>query len=275
MDGHADTLVVRPNVPGVTEVFHTHMLGHAYPMHTHDTWALLIIDAGLVRYDLGRHRHGALERTVTLLPPHVPHNGTPTSEQGLRKRVLYLEPGRIGVDLVGRSVDHPTMDDALLRQRIHALHRSVLEPGGELEAESRLAFITERLRGHLRGDPEPPRVADRSATADRLRDLLDSRVVEGLPLEEAAAVLRVHPAHLVRAFSRRFGMPPHRYLVGRRVDLARGLLREGRTPADAATASGFHDQAHLNRHFKRILGMPPGHYARARRDPLRGASWLP
>ncbi|MFL1381962.1 AraC family transcriptional regulator [Nocardiopsis protaetiae] len=277
MDAHADTLVARPHVPGVVEVFHTHMLGHAYPMHTHDTWALLIVDSGLVRYDLGRHEHGALERTVTLLPPHVPHNGTPTSAQGLRKRVVYLEPARIGTDLVGRSVDRPALDDAALRRRIHALHRALLEPGGELEAESRLAFVTERLRGHLLGDPEPPPPpGDRSALAGRLRDLLDARVVEGVSLDEAAAALHAHPAHLVRAFGRRFGLPPHRYLVGRRVDLARRLLLEGRSPAGAATAAGFHDQAHLTRHFTRVLGLPPGRFARAlRAAPVSGASGRP
>jgi AraC-like DNA-binding protein len=109
-----------------------------------------------------------------------------------------------------------------------------------------------------------------------LRDLLDSRVVEGVSLDEAAAALHAHPAHLVRAFGRRFGLPPHRYLVGRRVDLARRLLLEGQNPAGAAAAAGFHDQAHLNRHFTRVLGLSPGRFARAlRKGPLSGASGRP
>ena len=65
----------RPAVPGIAEVFHARFFTHAYPLHTHDTWTLLIVDDGMVRYDLDRHEHGAFREQVTLLPPGVPHDG--------------------------------------------------------------------------------------------------------------------------------------------------------------------------------------------------------
>nr|WP_278259815.1 helix-turn-helix domain-containing protein [Nocardioides convexus] len=63
-------------------------------------------------------------------------------------------------------------------------------------------------------------------------------------------------------------MPPHRYLVGRRIDAARRALLRGERPADVAAAVGFHDQAHLHRHFRRMLGVTPGSTP-ARRRPRR------
>jgi AraC-like DNA-binding protein len=101
------------------------------------------------------------------------------------------------------------------------------------------------------------------ALADRVRDLLDARVAEGLALDRAAASFGVHPTHLVRAFTRRHGLPPHRYLTGRRVDRARRLLLDGMAPAAVATAVGFYDQAHLTRHFRRMLATTPAAYARS------------
>lgn len=71
----AEVRAWRPAVPGIMEVFHAHFTDHAYPMHVHDSWTLLIVDDGAVRYDLDRHEHGALDSMVTLLPPSVPHNG--------------------------------------------------------------------------------------------------------------------------------------------------------------------------------------------------------
>jgi hypothetical protein len=65
----------RPDVPGVSEVLHASFTDHAYPLHTHDTWTLLLVDTGAVRYDLERHEHAALGSRVTLLPPGVPHDG--------------------------------------------------------------------------------------------------------------------------------------------------------------------------------------------------------
>lgn len=86
--------------------------------------------------------------------------------------------------------------------------------------------------------------------------------MEGLTLREAAEKLHSHHTHLVRAFSREFGMAPHQYLTARRVDLARRLLLGGMRVPEVAASAGFYDQSHFSRHFKRVVGTSPGHYAR-------------
>jgi AraC-like DNA-binding protein len=165
--------------------------------------------------------------------------------------------------LVGRAVDHPGFGDPLLRDRVAALHESLRHDGDELEAETRLALLRERLEAHLRQDVRAAVVARDGRLAQRLRDLLDARVTEGIGLSEAATLLDAHATHLVRAFGHEYGIAPHQYLIGRRLDRARRLLLNGRRPADAATEVGFFDQAHLNRHFKRLLGITPAAYARS------------
>ncbi|WP_018528233.1 MULTISPECIES: AraC family transcriptional regulator [unclassified Streptomyces] len=257
----------RPEVKGVTEVFHAHFTHHAYPMHVHDTWTLLIVDEGAVRYDLERHEHGTPLGTVSLLPPQVPHNGSAATPHGFRKRVLYLEAsddGPLDTSFIGAAADSPDLVDPLLRHRIGQLHTVLGRPGDEFEAAARLALVGERLRERLRAQgagPRPP--APDRRVADRLRQLLDARVVDGIDLEEAAALVHAHPAHLVRSFSAAYGIAPHQYLMSRRVDRARRLLLAGRAVGDVATDVGFYDQSHLTRHFKRVVGAPPGRYARA------------
>ncbi|WP_410872770.1 helix-turn-helix domain-containing protein [Nocardia sp. A7] len=252
----------QPRVPGIVEVFHAHFVGHVYPMHAHDSWTLLIVDDGAVRYDLDRHEHGALGSVVSLLPPYVPHNGQAATARGFRKRVLYLDHAHFSEAMIGYAVDSPTFTDPLLHRRIRQLHAALADPGEELESASRLALIHERLRDLLRGTDPSARRAD-PALAHRLRGLLDSRAAEGISLTEAAAVLHADSTHLIRAFSREFGMPPHQYLISRRVDLARPLLLGGMPARDVAAATGFHDQPHLIRHFKRIVGTTPGQFARS------------
>lgn len=249
----------RPSVPGVVEVFHARFTEYAYPMHVHDAWTLLIVDDGAVRYDLDRHEHGTPRDTVTLLPPHVPHNGSPATPQGFRKRVLYLDGSRLSHDLIGPAVDEPDLRDPELRSRVGRLHRALAMPGEELAAESGLALVGERLRDHLRHrEPEPPRPDP--VLARRLRELLDEHLTDGLTLTDAAALLHAHPAHLVRAFSAAYGIAPHRYLTSRRIGRARRLLLDGLAPGEVAAATGFYDQAHLNRHFKKLVGVTPGRY---------------
>ena len=68
------------------------------------------------------------------------------------------------------------------------------------------------------------------------------------------------PFHLARLFAGAYGLPPHKYLEGLRVDRARALLAAGRPLAEVALAAGFASQSHLNRSFKRILGITPRAY---------------
>ena len=275
MGAPADVHAWRPTVPGVVEVFHAHFTDHAYPMHVHDSWTLLIVDDGAVRYDLDRHEHGALDSLVTLLPPYVPHNGRTATPHGFRKRVLYLEParsgagetgstgsGRLGDRLIGAAVDAPSVADATLRRWISQTHDAVARPGDEFAAESRLALVLERLHRHLDRHLAYG-VAASPSTARRLRDLIHARTVSGITLDEAAGILHAHPTHLIRAFGREFGMSPHRYLMSLRVDLARRRLLAGHPIGTVAADSGFYDQPHLTRSFARIVGTSPGRFARA------------
>ncbi|KQX91523.1 MULTISPECIES: helix-turn-helix transcriptional regulator [Streptomyces] len=262
MAARPDITAWRPRVEGIDEVFHAHFADHAYPMHTHDSWTLLIVDEGMVRYDLDRHEHGAPSSVVSLLPPHIPHNGDAVTPEGFRKRVLYLNTAQIAPELIGRAVDRPALHDPQLRHRIHQLHLTLERPGDELEAQSRLALVSERLAHHLRDQLGVPRPARDRRVARELRALLDRHYVEGLTLREAAERLHTHHTHLVRAFSREYGMAPHQYLTGRRIDLARRLLLGGMRAPDVASSAGFYDQSHFSRHFKRVVGTSPGHYAR-------------
>jgi AraC-like DNA-binding protein len=254
----------RPGIPGVREVLHATFREHAYPAHTHDAWTLLLIDAGAVRYDLDRAAHIAAPQTLTLLPPDVAHNGrTAVEGRAFRKRVLYLDAEWLPASAVAAAVDSPTIARADAAAAVRAVHAATVHPGEELAAESAVLSLREKVLAHLGG--MRPRAASDDPLARRLRDLLDARLTESFTLAQAGRVLGAHPSHLVRAFSRAYGIPPHRYVTGRRVDLARRWMLIGTPPADAAALAGFHDQAHLARHFRRVLGVTPSVFAGAAR----------
>ncbi|WP_330330249.1 AraC family transcriptional regulator [Streptomyces sp. NBC_00536] len=269
-----------PPVPGISEVFHARFTAHAYPAHVHDTWTLMVLDGGRVDFALERERHGVgvsrtgVPDTVILLPPGVAHDGRTVTEAGFRKRVLYLGTSVLPTALTGAAVGAPLLRDGVLRERVHGLHLVLGEvaaaregPTAErLEAESRLAFIAERLRERLTGRERAAYVPPGAGVAVRLRELLDARLVEGITLAEATAALgHVHPTHLIRVFRQAYGLPPHAYLTGRRIEAARRLLLAGTPPAEVARAAGFYDQAHLTRHFGRHVGTTPARFARSGR----------
>lgn len=255
----------RPDAAGIDEVLHARFIDHAYPLHTHDRWAVLIVDDGGIRFDLDRHHLGMTGPTVTVLPPHVAHDGRASTPTGFRKRVLYVDDTVLPDDRIGPAVDGPTLTDPVLRAGLDGLHRALAEPATDVDplaVEARLAFVGERLRRHLGTAPGTPGPCA-GAAAERLRDLIDADPTAALALADAAAALGTTVTHLVRVFTRRFGLPPHRYRLGRRVDRARALLLDGVPVAIVAADCGFHDQPHLTRHFRRLLGTTPAAYARS------------
>jgi len=251
----------KPAVPGIHEVFHARFVDHVYPPHTHDAWTLFIVDEGAIRYDLETKHRGAAGARVTILPPHVVHDGRAATGAGFRKRVLYVGTEVLDERLIGRAVDDPDIEDPGLFYGLRELHRVLRDPDEALEAEEILATVTTRLLERLGNRTiEAVERPDDEVAAD-LRDLLDEHRFEQLTLVEAGRLLHVSPAHLVRCFTRAFGIAPHRYLLARRIDAARRRLLEGEPVAEVATNVGFHDQAHLTRHFKRHVGTTPARFA--------------
>ena len=163
--------------------------------------------------------------------------------------------------VVVSAVDRSTIDDPALRDLISRLHGSFDRPSDDLEQDLMLALVTERItkalnRATLNRDHHC------SDAAAALRAVLDDDPCRRLNLYEIASELGWNTTHLIRSFTNQFGLPPHRYLISRRIDEARRQLIDGTPPADVAINVGFHDQAHLGKHFKNHVGTTPGRYQR-------------
>ena len=197
---------------------------------------------------------------VSVLPPGIVHDGRPATSHGSTKRVLYLETSALDEQLRGAAVDEPVIRDATLRAWISAIHEILGCVDDALEAETGSAFIAERVRS-LGDAPRRHDEVRMSDLAEELRSLLDARLFERVTLAETAGVLGVSAAHVARSFTGTFGIAPHAYQVGRRIDVSRRRLLDGEPVAQVAADVGFYDQAHFSRFFKRHVGISPGRFA--------------
>jgi AraC-like DNA-binding protein len=191
----------------------------------------------------------------------LPRRGLDPAGAG-HPRGVPREHGELRLPGSGAAVDHTCISDPPLRAALSRLHDCLLLDRESLAAEARLALIGERIAGHLTSAPCPvPR--PEPGLAGQLRELLDEHLTAQVSLARAAAALDRSVPHLVRSFTRRYGLSPYAYLVGRRIDAARRLLLQGAQPAEVAAAVGFYDQAHFTRHFKRHTSATPASYARS------------
>jgi transcriptional regulator of acetoin/glycerol metabolism len=126
------------------------------------------------------------------------------------------------------------------------------------------AVVHSRARITTLGDlrmataPEPSRGGLSPAITRRVCDYIEGHLDEKIRLDGLAALAGLSTDHFARAFHRSVGVPPHMYLLRRRLEEVDHMLRETHAPlSEIALATGFSDQSHLARHFRRWAGMSP------------------
>ena len=92
----------------------------------------------------------------------------------------------------------------------------------------------------------------------RAKDRMDAAPHEAWLVERLAGVSGVSQAHFAREFRQAFGVPPHRYLLTRRIERATALLREtDRSVTEIAFETGWSSLGTFGRTFRDITGRSP------------------
>ena len=95
----------------------------------------------------------------------------------------------------------------------------------------------------------------------RVTEFIDDNLARALPLAELSAEAHMSQYHFARLFKESTGLPPHRFVVRRRIERACELLEQGQLSIDAiAHAVGFRTRSHFSMMFHRLTGSPPTVY---------------
>jgi transcriptional regulator GlxA family with amidase domain len=97
----------------------------------------------------------------------------------------------------------------------------------------------------------------------RVRDLMDRAYAEPLDISTLARRACLSRAHFIRTFKDTFGESPHRYLMTRRLERAKALLRAGElSVTEVCLAVGFTSLGSFSTQFRRFVGDSPNGYAK-------------
>src|SRR6202050_5454968 len=95
-------------------------------------------------------------------------------------------------------------------------------------------------------------------------DYIETHLSGKIAAGDLADLVNLSKGQLSRAFKISVGVPPFRYIVRRRLDLACTMMRTTREPlSQVAVACGLCDQAHFSRLFRSVIGMTPSAWRRA------------
>jgi AraC family transcriptional regulator len=121
--------------------------------------------------------------------------------------------------------------------------------------------IAQRFVGHL---PLPTSKGLSPERLQRVRDYVEAHLDDDLSLTILADIACLSPYHFSRSFKQAAGVGPQRYVIQRRLERAKRLLRQTHQPlALIAQEAGFADQSHLTQMFRREMGVTPGRFRAA------------
>jgi transcriptional regulator GlxA family with amidase domain len=105
----------------------------------------------------------------------------------------------------------------------------------------------------------PEELAD-LAHLRRARDLMDREYAEPLDVPAMARAALMSPAHFSRKFRAAYGETPYAYLMTRRIERAKALLRQGMSVTDTCFAVGCTSLGSFSARFTEIVGETPSQY---------------
>lgn len=209
--------------------------------------------------NLNEEHRSVVRSAVDTLAFYVPRHSLAriADEQGLRRPITL------------RSTYGDPVDDPVIRHLSECLLPAVHNPAQANQLFT--DYISLALLSHLAGSygSSPDRATrHRGGLAAwqerRAKELLLAHLDGNLVVEELARECRLSRSHFIRAFRATTGLPPHRWLLVRRTELAQDLLmRSAHSIEEIAIRCGFADQSHFTRVFTRMAGMPPGEWRRS------------
>lgn len=120
-----------------------------------------------------------------------------------------------------------------------------------------LQFMVELNRLAQQAGAHQEEREESSPLVSRILEYIGEHYAEDLSLSSLAQQFYVSKYHLSHEFSRTVGISVYRYIMLKRLLIAKQMLSEGHAPGDVYTACGFHDYTNFYRAFKAEYGISP------------------
>lgn len=260
---------------GDVELLHARHQTHTFPRHTHERYAIGVIEEGALGYFYRGENVVAATGQINLCIPGEVHTGHPASAAGWSYRMFYLDPAilqRVASEMGERPFGVPffqpgRLHDPQLARQLRQVHIQLQAGDGPLQQESLLLDLLACLIARHADDPPATyQITAEPQAVALVKAYLHAHFAEDISLEQLSRLTHLSRFHLLRLFREAQGVPPHAYLRQIRVRQAKARLLGGDSIADAARACGFTDQSHLTRWMKRLWGITPGQYRNSVQD---------
>lgn len=247
-------------------------------VHHHDFYEVYLFLNGEVEYWVEGHIFRLQPGDLLLINPSELHRPLIQSSVSLYERIVlwidknYLESLSEGEVSLTRCFDNTIPTHTNLLHPTSVQRSDITARMGELVRESYseeygsslcasgifLQLIVELNRMALRSDIRSEEHENPSLLVSRVLAFICEHYREDLSLEGLAQQFYVSKYHLSHEFTRAAGVGVYRYIMLKRLSIAKQMLMEGLSPGEVYSSCGFRDYTNFYRAFKAEYGVSPG-----------------
>ncbi|MCP4692308.1 MAG: AraC family transcriptional regulator [Desulfobacterales bacterium] len=271
-----------PDLPGL-EARRVLRSRHSFPKHTHDDIFAIGLNEEGGAYCVRPEDSSTLlpPGRIVLINPGQVHSGVPETGVRTTYSMLYA-PASIMKEAAGEIYETDEIlpeftrmiihDPALFKKLQHLVTLLTRDNGDRRRLEKDAALVEAlsdlisryggvRKLGAASDDAFSRRCWSPPPRKVRMAmEFLDEDLSEKITLKDVADAVGVSRYHFLRVFKKAAGVPPHVYRTQRRIEAAKGFLRQGTPLVDVALETGFTDQSHFTNKFRQFTGVTPRQY---------------
>jgi AraC-like DNA-binding protein len=242
------------------------LYNHSFPRHFHDHYVIEMVISGQDNFYCDGKDYTASDNELVLINPGDVHTGCTSGDHLLHYFSICPDQAAIQKIASTMELDLPVdfrLSSAMIKKpalsaQFRELYRSFYEPHAGLKQEELFFGCMHGLlelslkkknvfQANVRKDPR----------IDVLSDYVQAHSNEDISLQDMADLVNLNPFHLVRMFKKVMGISPYEYLLVKRTEKAKELLRKGYSVGEAALEAGFYDSSHLHRLLRKFAAIPP------------------
>lgn len=233
-------------------------------LHTHTCAEFFFITDGHGRFRTQYEEFPVAIHDLIIINANVPHTELSQAENPLKYIILGVENLEAITGAEGYIMLHLHSGWKELTHCLHLMIQEAYEsqPGYEEACQHLLQVVLLRLKRQITLSFSDEALPSRSSRdCDLIRRYIDNHFKENISLDQLARLAHMNKYYLVHTFKKEFGTSPINYLITKRIDESRFLLRETNHSLSTITQMlGFSSLSYFSQCFRRAEGISPGKY---------------
>ncbi len=219
-------------------------------------------------------RYEVMAGDFYFLVPSAPHKYYPDPDDPFDKLFINIDGSLVAAFVKGIRIDMPvSIMHADISSSMEYMHSTLMRTDiTNLEKYDIVAAkVCEIL---LKLKPIPRKAQSHNELAASIKQYINDNITSKLDLENICRMFYISKSNLISIFAKEYGITPHKYIIERKIEFAKRLLKnDSLTIAEVGARVGFEGEKYFYSAFKKVALITPGQYRRSVQRDETSAEW--